>query len=51
MLYKSIFSKHFTNLNVNTFVLKNDFEYSPFMFTKLEHYSTTLPAFAFNLHI
>ena len=28
MLYKSIFSKHFTNLNLNTFVSENDFEYS-----------------------
>ena len=37
--------------NLNTFVLENDFEYSPFLFTKLEHYSTTLSAFAFNLHI
>ena len=27
MLYKSIFSKHFTNLNLNTFVLENDFEH------------------------
>ena len=56
MLYKSIFSKHFTNLNLNTFVLQNDFEYSPFLLTKLEHtklehYSTTLPAFTFSLHI
>ena len=51
MLYKSIFSKHFTNCNLNTFVLENDFEYSPFLLTKLEHYSTTLLAFAFNLHI
>ena len=50
MLYKSIFSKHFTNLNLNTFVLENDFEYSPFMFTKLEHDSKIL-AFAFSLHI
>ena len=24
MLYKSIFSKHFTNLNLNTFILEND---------------------------
>ena len=37
--------------NLNTFVLENDFEYSPFLLTKLEHYSTTLPAFAFSLHI
>ena len=51
MFYKSIFSKHFTNLNLNTFVLKNDFEYSHFLLTKLEHYSTTLSVFAFSLHI
>ena len=51
MLYKSIFLKHFTNLNLNTFILENDFEYSPFLLTKLQHYSTILPAFAFNLHI
>ena len=40
MIYKSIFSKHFTNLNLNTFVLENDFEYSPFLLTKIEHYFT-----------
>ena len=51
MLYKSIFSKHFTNLNLNTFVLENDFEYSPFLLTKLEHFSTTFSVFAFILHI
>ena len=51
MLYKSIFSKHFTTCILNTFVSENDFEYSPFLLTKLEHYSTTLPAFAFILHI
>ena len=51
MLYKSIFSKHFTNLNLNTFFLENDFEYSSFLLTKLEHYSITFLAFAFNLHI
>ena len=42
MLYTSIFSKHFTNLNLNTFVLENDFEYSPFLLTKIEHYSTKI---------
>ena len=51
MLYKSIFSKHFTNLNLNTFVLENDFEYSPFLLTKLEYYSIIFPVFAFSLHI
>ena len=30
MLYKFIFSKHFTTCNLNTFVLEKDFEYSPF---------------------
>ena len=44
MLYKSIFSKHFKTCNLNTFVIENDFEYSHFMLTKLEHYSTTLLA-------
>ena len=47
MFYKSIFSKHFTNLNLNTFVLENDFEYSSFLFTKLEHYSTTFTRLCF----
>ena len=51
MLYKSIFLKHFTNLYFKYFVLENDFEYSPFLLTELEHYSTTLPSFAFSLHI
>ena len=37
MLYKSIFSKHLQTCNLNTFVLENDFEYSPFLLTKLEH--------------
>ena len=40
MLYKSIFSKHFTTCNLNTFVLENDFEYSHFLLTKLKHDST-----------
>ena len=30
MLYKFIFSKHFTNLEFKHFRLENDFEYSPF---------------------
>ena len=47
MLYKSIFSKHFTNLNLNTFVLENDFEYSPFLLTKIEHYSTNFARLCF----
>ena len=47
MIYKSIFSKHFTNLNLNTFVLENDFEYSPFLLTKIEHYSTTFARLCF----
>ena len=51
MLYKSIFSKHLQTCNLNTFVLENDFEYSPFLLTKLEHDSTTFLAFAFSLHI
>ena len=47
MLYKSIFSKHFTNLNLNTFVLENDFEYSPFLLTEIEHYSTNFARLCF----
>ena len=47
MLYKSIFSKHFTNLNLNTFVLENDFEYSHFLLTKIEHYSTNFARLCF----
>ena len=47
MLYKSIFSKHFTNLNLNTFVLENDFEYSPFLLTKIKHYSTNFARLCF----
>ena len=47
MLYKYIFSKHFTNLNLNTFVLENDFEYSPFLLTKIEHYSTNFARLCF----
>ena len=47
MLYKSIFSKYFTNLNLNTFVLENDFEYSPFLLTKIEHYSTNFARLCF----
>ena len=35
MLYKSIFSKHFTNLKLSTFVLENDFEYSHFLLINL----------------
>ena len=51
MLYKSIFQSTLQTCNLNTFVLENDFEYSPFLLTKLEHYSTTLSAFVFSLHI
>ena len=51
MLYKSIFQSTLQTCNLNTFVLENDFEYSPFLLTKLEYYSTTLPAFASSLHI
>ena len=51
MLYKFIFQSTLQICNLNTFVLENDFEYSPFLLTKLEHYSTILPAFAFILHI
>ena len=51
MLYKSIFQSTLQTFNLNTFVLENDFEYSPFLLAKLEHYSTTLPAFDFILHI
>ena len=51
MLYKSIFQSTLQTCNLNTFVLENDFEYSPSLLTKLEHYSTILPAFAFSLHI
>ena len=36
--------------NLNTFVLENDFEYSPFLLPKFEHDSITLPVFAFSLH-
>ena len=36
--------------NLNTFVLEKDFEYSPFLLTKLEHDSMTFLAFAFSLH-
>ena len=36
--------------NLNTFVLEKDFEYSPFLLTKLEHDSTTFLAFAFSLY-
>ena len=51
MLSKFIFQSTLQTCNLNTFVLENDFEYSPFLLTKLEHYSTSLPAFAFILHI
>ena len=44
MLYESIFLKHFTNCNLNTFVLENDFEYSHFLLTKLEHDSIIFPS-------
>ena len=30
MLYKSIFQSTLQTCNLNTFVLENDFEYSPF---------------------
>ena len=40
MLYKFIFQSTLQTYNLNTFVLENDFEYSPFLLTKLEHDST-----------
>ena len=44
------FQSTLQNCNLNTFVLENDFEYSPFLLTKFEHDSTTLSVFAFSLH-
>ena len=41
MLYKSIFSSTLQTCNLNTFVLENDFEYSPFLLTNL----STTPQF------
>ena len=41
MFYKSNFQSTLQTCNLNTFVLENDFEYSPFLLTTLEHYSTT----------
>ena len=43
MLYKFIFQSTLKTCNLNTFVLENDFEYSPFLLTKLDHDSTILP--------
>ena len=37
------FQSTFQTCNLNTFVLENDFEYSPFLLTKLEHDSTIFP--------
>ena len=51
MLYKSIFSSTLQTCNLNTFVLENDFEYSPFLLTNLRTTPQFLPAFAFSLHI
>ena len=51
MLINLFFQSTLQTCNLNTFVLESDFEYSPFLLTKLEHYSTTLLAFAFSLHI
>ena len=51
MLYNLYFLSTLQTCNLNTFVLENDFEYSPFLLTKLEHYYTTLSSFAFSLHI
>ena len=51
MLYNLYFQSTLQTCNLNTFVLENDFEYSPFLLAKREHYSTTLPTFAFSLHI
>ena len=43
MLYKSICQRTLQICNLNTFILENDFEYSPFLLTKLEHDSTIFP--------
>ena len=51
MLSNLYFQSTLQTCNLNTFVLENDFEYSHFLLAKLEHYSTTLPAFTFSLHI
>ena len=53
MLYKFIFQSTLQNLYFKHFVLENDFEYSPFLLTKLEHDSTIfsplLLAYAFDV--
>ena len=47
MLYKFVFQSTLQTCNLNTFVLENDFEYSPFLLTKIEHYSINFARLCF----